>query len=40
MGVEQNPEPFYGREWVLNTILARSKGGKGMGIEQNLDCPF
>ena len=29
MGIEQNPDPFYGREWVLNRILARSTEGKG-----------
>ena len=29
MGIEHNRVPFYGREWVLNTILARSKEGNG-----------
>ena len=29
MGIEQNPDPFYGREWVLNRIMARSKEGNG-----------
>ena len=33
MGIEHNRVPFYGREWVLNRILAGSKEGKG--IEYN-----
>ena len=29
MGIKHNPGPFYGGEWVLNTILTRSKEGNG-----------
>ena len=29
MGIEYNLGPFLGGEWVLNTILARSKEGNG-----------